>query len=303
MTNDIRSTSNSITDPKNHEETIKQFPTDNTLKLNVAKTELIKLSARNFSSEEIQLTGQSISAQSTAKCLGYWWHTNLTPVKSIEENISKARRAFFALSAYQGALKPLSGSSLFSTFVLPILLYGCENWVLSESLLSTLEKFQVETGRGILRLSKFHSDHCVFIALRWPRMRVYILLRKLTFLVKLLQPTSDSLSSCVFHTLASEDVCKISLVEQCQLLERDFGTSIFIQCLNEPENAITILQEAKEAVVSRDWEIMLEIAKCRQSTKHISHPQIASSWCKLWDLALDHGVCGTRKIQHLLRVM
>ena len=117
----------------------------------------------------------------------------------------------------------------------------------------------MEIGRRNLRLSKFHFDLCVFIALRWPRMRVYILLRKLTFLVKLLQPTSDSLSSRVFHTLASEDVCKISLVEQCQLLECDFGTSIVMQCLNEPENAITILQEAKEAVVSRDWEIMLEI--------------------------------------------
>ena len=72
---DIRSTS---TDLQKQGENIKQFATDNALKLNVAKTELIKLSARNFSSEEIQLTGQSISAQSTAKCLGYWWHTNLT---------------------------------------------------------------------------------------------------------------------------------------------------------------------------------------------------------------------------------
>ena len=181
-------------------------------------------------------------------------------MKSIEENISKARRAFFALGsigAYQGALNPLSGHSLFSTFVLPILLYGCENWVLTESLLSTLEKFQVEIGRRILRLSKFHSDLCVFIALRWPRMRVYILLRKLTFLVKQLQPTSDSLSSRVFYTLASEDVCRISLVQQCQLLKLDLGTSIVTQCLNEPENVITILQEAKEAVVSRYWEIVL----------------------------------------------
>ena len=72
-------------------------------------------------------------------CLGYWWHTNLIPVKSIEDNISKARRAFFSLGsigAYRGALNPLSGRSLFSTFVLPILLYGSENWILTESLLT-----------------------------------------------------------------------------------------------------------------------------------------------------------------------
>ena len=72
-------------------------------------------------------------------------------------------------------------------------------------------------------------------------MRVCILLRKLTFLVKLLQSTSDNLSSHVFHTLASKDVSRISLVEQCQLLECDFGTSFVTQCLNDPENAHSVL--------------------------------------------------------------
>ena len=118
--------------------------------------------------------------------------------------------------------------------------------------------------------------------------------------MKLLQSTSDNLSSRVFRTLASKDVSRISLVE---LLECEFGTSFVTQCLNDPENAHSVLQEAKVAPVSRDWEIVLEMAKCHQSTRHISDPRITSSWCKLWDLALDHGVRGTRLIQHLLRVM
>ena len=101
-----------------------------------------------------------------------------------------------------------------------------------------MEKFQAEIGRHILRLPKFYSYLAVVIALHWPRlMRVCILLRKLTFLVKFLQSTSDNLSSRVFRTLASEDVSKISLVEQCQLLESEFGTSFVTQCLNDPENA------------------------------------------------------------------
>jgi hypothetical protein len=187
--------------------------------------------------------------------------------------------------------------------VLPILLYGSENWILTESLLTTVEKFQAEIGRRILRLPKFYSYLAVIIALHWPRMRVCILLRKLTFLVKLLQSTSDNLSSRVFRTLASEDVSKISLVEQCQLLESESGTSFAAQCLNDPGNAQLVLQEAKEALISRDWEIVLEMAKCHQSTKHIADPRIASSWCKLWDIALDHGVRGTRLTQHLLSVM
>ena len=218
----------------------------------MAKTEVIKVSANVFSSEQVQITGQLISTQPTAKCLGYWWHTNLSPAK---ENIGKSRKAFFALGsigAYQGALNPLSGRSLFSTFALPILLYGCENWILTDSLVATLEKFQAEIGRRILRLSKFHSELCVIIALRWPRIRVCILLRKLSFLVKLLQSTNGKLSSCVFHTLATEGVSKISLIEQCQQLESEFGTSFLAKCLNNPGNADSIIHEAKKVLITRD---------------------------------------------------
>ena len=86
-------------------------------------------------------------------------------------------------------------------------------------------------------------------------------------------------------TLASKEVS-----EQYQLLECEFGTSFITQCLNDPENAHSFLQVV---LISRDWEIVLEMAKYHQSTKHISD---ASSWCKLWD---DHGVRGTRADQYL----
>ena len=57
------------------------------------------------------------------------------------------------------------------------------------------------------------------------------------FLMKLLQSNHDKISSRVFRTLASEDVSKISLVEQCQQLECEFGTSYLEKCLNDPDNA------------------------------------------------------------------
>ena len=208
-----------------------------------------------------------------------------------------------SIGAYQGALNPLSGRSLFSTFVLPILLYSSKNWILTDTHITTLEEFQAKIGRRILRLSKFHSYLSVVVALRWPRLRVCILLRKLTFLVKLLQSTHDNISSRVFHTLAAEDVSKISLVEQCQQLECEFGTSFLEKCLNDPDNAHSTLREAKEMLISRDWEIVLGMASCHQSTNHISDPRIATSWCRFWDLALDRGVRGTRLYQHLFRVM
>ena len=194
---DIRSVSTTIDDLQSQGKLIEQFAQNNAVKLNASKTELVSFSTRGFHPEDIQLAGQSIATQPTAKCLGYWWHTNFSPVKSIQENICKARRTYFALGsigAYQGLLNLLSGRSLFTTFVLPILLYGSDNWILTEQLLMTLEKFQAEIGRRILRLSKSHSDVSVLIGLHWPRIRVHVLLRKLAFLVKLLHLIETTLA-------------------------------------------------------------------------------------------------------------
>ena len=43
-------------------------------------------------------------------------------------------RAFFAtgaLGAFWGKCNPLTGHSIFETFAIPVLLYGCETWTIS----------------------------------------------------------------------------------------------------------------------------------------------------------------------------
>ena len=53
--------------------------------------------------------------------------------RSVEENVKKAWSAFFkmgSIGAFQGDLSPLSTKSVINTCVLPVLLYGCENWIL-----------------------------------------------------------------------------------------------------------------------------------------------------------------------------
>ncbi len=53
----------------------------------------------------------------------------------------------------------------------------------------------------------------------------------------------------------------------------------------------------------KDWLLFLDKVRTHSSLKHVSHPTIASSWCKVWDFALDNGVRGTRLTQSLFRVM
>ena len=117
---------------------INSFCNTNLLKLNGNKTEAVTFSMGNPPYTTIQLASNTITPQPQIKCLGIWWRRDMSPCSSVEENISKARRAFFAtcsLGSFHGKLNPLSGRSIFETFVTPVLLYGSETWILSPALI------------------------------------------------------------------------------------------------------------------------------------------------------------------------
>ena len=103
----------------------------------------------------------------------------------IDEAVKKARRAFFlfgGMGAFQGELNPLSGRAIFKTCVVPILLYGCENWIQTEDMLLTVERFQEEIGRRILKLSRFHSALVVRVLLQWPSVQTRVLYEEVDLL-------------------------------------------------------------------------------------------------------------------------
>ena len=56
-----------------------------------------------------------------------------------------------SIGSFQGVLNPPTGLSVFEVFVIPILLYECETWILTPALLSKLEKLQSEIGKRILK--------------------------------------------------------------------------------------------------------------------------------------------------------
>ena len=150
-------------------------------------------------------------------CLGYWWCWDLSTTKAVDEAIKKARRAFFAfgaIGAFQGQLNPISGRSIYETCVIPVLLFGCENWVLTDSMLHQLESFQGEIGRRILKLTRHHSTLSTRLALRWPSVTARILISKLGLLSKLSE-RGDSIGQ-IFSGLPHES---LRLVQECRYLE------------------------------------------------------------------------------------
>ena len=74
----------------------------------MSKTEIVHLSCHSLPQDTVDLYSQEVEIKHDAKCLGVWWSKDLSSKKSIEENIRKARRAFFALGAvnvFQGSCK------------------------------------------------------------------------------------------------------------------------------------------------------------------------------------------------------
>ena len=103
---------------------------------NFLQSEIVPFSHSNKSAQQphCEVHGAVIPVRSEAKCLGYWWRSDLLASRSVSENIGKPRRFFFlhgSIGAFQGDLNPLSTRSVIETCAIPVLLSGCENWILS----------------------------------------------------------------------------------------------------------------------------------------------------------------------------
>ena len=109
--------------------------------------------------------------------------------RCVHENIKKARRCFFhfgSIGAFQGDISPLSSRFVIDLCVIPVLLFGCENWILTESLVKQLECFQGELAKRVLRWPKHHSNTAAVVVLGLPSVRYLVLMRKIGFLLKLM---------------------------------------------------------------------------------------------------------------------
>ena len=124
-------------------------------------------------------------------------------------------------------------------------------------------------------------------------MSTRILLRKLSFLSKLLSSTADTLSTRIFTTFSMNDIYSLSIVQQCRMLEAPLATDVVNQCLSDPPNARSIVKSSKEVILQRDYNLLLSSSSTHPTAQYVS--QIAShvSWRKIWDNALDRGMKGT----------
>ena len=296
----IATSKTSIIDQINIIETI---TSEQHLKLNPSKTEIIKISYCHPGHQQISLPSSNIDIAAEGKCLGVWWKHNLSASRSVQENIIKARKAFFAfgkIDAFQGNLNPLSAINIFETCVVPVLLYGSETWLLDSSTILSLEQFQYEIGRRILKVGKYTSGKAVRLSLNLPSMISRVLTRKLIYLGKLLSSTDQTISTALLTSEVIVDPFNTSLIQQCKMLETTLNMTILNELLKHPENASTLMKKKKREITKMDMSALLVSALQHKSAHLIARVAEKISWCKLWDIALDRGPHGTSQLQRIV---
>ena len=246
---DMCTISSSLTTLQEQINTLCTFAANNGLTLNPTKCEVILISPSKPAATApiATLEGSGLVPQLNANCLGYWWCWDLSATMAVDDTIKKARWAFFAfgaIRAFQGQLNPISGRSIYETCVIPTLLFGCENWVLTDSMLYQLESFQAEIGRQILNLSRHHSTLSMCLGVRWPSITatpLRILISKLRLLTKLSEG-EGSIGSQIFSSLPQGS---LRLVQECQHLEEKLSCQ---GCTDSVLNSQSSLRERKRQI-------------------------------------------------------
>ena len=239
---DIRTVATSPESVEDQVTTVNMFASENFLQLNINKCEIVPFSHSNKSGQQphCKVHGAVIPVKSEAKCLGYWW-SDLLASKSVSENIGKARRCFFlhgSIGAFQGDLNPLSTRSIIETCAVPVLLSGCENWILSNKCQKDLESFIGELANRALKWPKHFSNTAAVVTLDLHSAKSYLLQRKLIFLRR--QLILDAMDSNRIGVVAmkslSDDPESLCLVKECRELESHFNTVFTTEILTDADS-------------------------------------------------------------------
>ena len=153
---DIRTLATSEAFLKCQVEFVEKFTYQNLLKLNVSKCEIVLFSKQQSCTLPVcDVDGSIMPAGDVGKCLGYWWKGDLSASRSVEENIQKTCHAFFHFSSigdFQSDISPLSSREVIKSCMMPVLLYGSENWTLTDALIEKLEAFQGELVKWVFEV-------------------------------------------------------------------------------------------------------------------------------------------------------
>ena len=150
-----------------------------------------------------------------------------------------------------------------------------------------------------MKLSKFHSLLSTRLALKWPSVAARVFIQKLNLLFKVTSG-EESIGCHVFSSIAANDLQSLRLIQECRSLEDK------LDCCGATDAVLhskASLKELKKNILKVDWDTCVSTASQHSSTALAAKVSSSVSWLKLWDMALDHGPCGTAALQALYRTL
>ena len=83
------------------------------------------------------------------------------------------------------------------------------------------------------------------------------------------------------------------------MLESALGTDILACCLTNPDSAGDIVKSNKRRILNQDFDLLISTSISGQTL--VAGVAKHTSWRRLWDIALDKGVKGSRTLQRLFK--
>lgn len=116
--------------------------------------------------------------------------------------------------------------------------------------------------------------------LNFPSMACRVLLRKLTFLGKLLQTEEHTISSSIFTSALITDPFNVSIIQQCKMLESLLGVHVLDDCLLHPESAPVIVKGERRAIIDSDMDSLncllcyeyISKIRCQRCNRNLLEP-------------------------------
>ncbi len=184
---------------------------------------------------------------------------------------------------------------MIETCVLSVLMYGCENWVLTEVLYSKLDKFLGELAK---KWPKHLSNMVARTVLDVESSRSYVFGCKLSFLMRLVRE-----SACwpwCKGIAEYDDLESVCLVKEYWELEEWCGLK-FVDEILVDRGAGFSLREIKDRIRTVDREKTL--ALCAEKAPLVERIRRGCGWLVLWDKVLDRGWKHIRGLQAVSQVL
>ena len=140
---------------------------------------------RNTSDQQFKLGHDRIPEKKTYDHVGVKCSILDSSEERTKEKVAKGRKALGAASGIGvkwGGISMLASNLVFWSFIIPMVTYGAELWVMSDNDVDLIDNFQRYAGRRLQRFSSISPSQTSYACLGWVRIELYIYVKKLLFI-------------------------------------------------------------------------------------------------------------------------